>query len=76
MVWRDGESSEMVRIPVTCRFLRARIVISVMTGGLVDTAGFYPLTRKVTMLIECHKSGSADGFAPTLSKCAALSDIT
>ncbi|CAG8054328.1 unnamed protein product [Penicillium nalgiovense] len=44
-----------------------------MTGGFVDSVGFHPLTRGVTMLIESHKSGSANGFASTLSKCAALS---
>lgn len=64
----------MVRIPAKCRFFRVRIADSVMTGGFVDSVGFHPLTRGVTMLIESHKSGSANGFASTLSKCAALSD--
>ena len=34
-----------------CRFFRARIKSSEITGGLVDTVGFHPLTRRETMLI-------------------------
>ena len=59
-----------------CRSVRARIAGLVMTGGLVGTVGFHPLMWKVTTLISVLNVEVQDGFAPTLSKCAALSGIT